>query len=728
MAANKLPALMRELGYSCTASESSFLKLLSQVPRIDESAAAEVLAVMATTLKGLDDNLGLHNTLSNALDGGFLGEPGSTTWNFNSVVDAFKRSNPQLDWSKVADALDTPSFLVPDQQAFLLLTAAFKRGSGSQLPVKAVVGRLWANAMGQASFLKFAVNAPPETFSFQQSEHKIEPLEGLHGGKNPLGSPNQAWASIDLLSVLCKLDQGPAQQVVRQVVDVPLKMCPEVLLAAMAAVQPEGQQWPALQREVMLMLTPVYLANNPNSIPVMQRLWNINRNFVTRSMVDWYQQDTTHISRILDVCQDIKALSTILDNTPFPFAMEMAALAHRREYLNLDKWLSERLMQGHVGFLQAMVDFVDQKTQVVDGQPVASLPGRVSVSIESLAIFLRSFVACRSANPPMASELVSELNRVQAQAIRAFPQLQLLVQGPSTPLYASDIEEEANTTFQKLYGDALSLEEVIAKLRRSKTSNVPREQEVFACMIHNLFDEYKFFPRYPPKELRITAILFGQLVHHQLVSSITLGIALRYVVEALAKAPSDNMFKFGMEALTQFRSQIGAWPAFCNQLLQIPHMRDTDPELYAMMEKVASGQQGGVDASAALQQGMGQPKPGGMLGLAGTEEGPGMTNGVGEGGAGDAFGLPGLGGLRPGFGAAGGCGIDWWLLCCGWLDDDAGALLLCMTAALVMMVLRAGCCCHPSCCVQQQQQQWAGHMLTGATALLYSLCWAACCH
>jgi hypothetical protein len=28
-------------------------------------------------------------------------------------------------------------------------------------------------------------------------------------------------------------------------------------------------------------------------------------------------------------------------------------------------------------------------------------------------------------------------------------------------------------------------------------------------MVHNLFDEYRFFPKYPEKELRITAVLFG---------------------------------------------------------------------------------------------------------------------------------------------------------------------------------------------------------------------------
>ena len=59
-------------------------------------------------------------------------------------------------------------------------------------------------------------------------------------------------------------------------------------------------------------------------------------------------------------------------------------------------------------------------------------------------------------------------------------------------------------------------------LRNFRASQVQRERDIFSCMVHNLFDEYKFFPKYPEKELRITAVLFGQLILHNLVSNITL--------------------------------------------------------------------------------------------------------------------------------------------------------------------------------------------------------------
>jgi CCR4-NOT transcription complex subunit 1 len=37
----------------------------------------------------------------------------------------------------------------------------------------------------------------------------------------------------------------------------------------------------------------------------------------------------------------LQVLPTVLDNTPFAFAIDLAALASRREYLNLEKWLQD---------------------------------------------------------------------------------------------------------------------------------------------------------------------------------------------------------------------------------------------------------------------------------------------------------------------------------------------------------------------------------------------------
>ena len=37
-------------------------------------------------------------------------------------------------------------------------------------------------------------------------------------------------------------------------------------------------------------------------------------------------------------------------------------------------------------------------------------------------------------------------------------------------------------------------------------------------MLRNVFEEYRFFPHYPDKELRITACLFGGIIEQGLVT------------------------------------------------------------------------------------------------------------------------------------------------------------------------------------------------------------------
>jgi CCR4-NOT transcription complex subunit 1 len=89
--------------------------------------------------------------------------------------------------------------------------------------------------------------------------------------------------------------------------------------------------------------------------------------------------------------------------------------------------------------------------------------------------------------------------------------------------------------------------------------------------------------RYPDKELRITGILFGSLIQHQLVSSITLGIALRWVLDALRKPPGTKMFQFGMTALQQFQHRLHEWPQYCQHIMQIPHLGMAHPDLVSFM-------------------------------------------------------------------------------------------------------------------------------------------------
>lgn len=156
-----------------------------------------------------------------------------------------------------------------------------------------------------------------------------------------------------------------------------------------------------------------------------------------------------------------------------------------------------------------------------------------------------------------------------------------------------EVESAANLYFQKLYNGSLGMNEFIGILTDLKNSTDKIKQEIFRCMIHNLFDEYKYFAKYPINELQITSVLFGLLIQNQLISSITLGISLRYVLESLRKDPSlgeanEKMFNFGKLAVEQFKSRLNEWPQYCSHLIQIPHLSKAANEIFLEAQRALS--------------------------------------------------------------------------------------------------------------------------------------------
>jgi len=102
-------------------------------------------------------------------------------------------------------------------------------------------------------------------------------------------------------------------------------------------------------------------------------------------------------------------------------------------------------------------------------------------------------------------------------------------------------------------------------------------------MLKNLFEEYQFFPQYPEKELIITAQLFGGIIEHGLVHNyMALGLALRFVLDALRKTHNSKMYYFGITALDRFKGKLKDFAKYCEHVAGIPHFREFPPHLTAV--------------------------------------------------------------------------------------------------------------------------------------------------
>ena len=145
----------------------------------------------------------------------------------------------------------------------------------------------------------------------------------------------------------------------------------------------------------------------------------------------------------------------------------------------------------------------------------------------------------------------------------------MLCQGTCTCVYCcGQYSKLVAGCWWQVYTEGATAEGLLQQLQRLQASPNPREQAVAKCMIFNLFDEYRFFNKYPEKELHITAVLFSGLVQLRLVQGQQLDTVLRLILDALRQAPGSKLFDFARETLRHVQDSLLAWPHYCSHLLQ----------------------------------------------------------------------------------------------------------------------------------------------------------------
>ncbi|RMZ53881.1 hypothetical protein APUTEX25_005627, partial [Auxenochlorella protothecoides] len=77
---------------------------------------------------------------------------------------------------------------------------------------------------------------------------------------------------------------------------------------------------------------------------------------------------------------------------------------------------------------------------------------------------------------------------------------------------------------RRVYTEALPVATLVAELARMAGSAERRERRLHDCVVHNLFDEYRFLARYPDRELELTGELWGRVMAARLVTGAPLAV------------------------------------------------------------------------------------------------------------------------------------------------------------------------------------------------------------
>ncbi|KAI3908415.1 hypothetical protein MKW92_020455 [Papaver armeniacum] len=528
--------IVKELGYGCTVNATHCKDILSIFLPLTEVTICKILSTIARNHVGLEDLQSTHSTFCSAVGiSSFADSSSLSSWNVDALVESIKQLAPDTNWVHVMENLDHEGFYLPSEDSFSFFMSVY--ASACQVlipsPLHAICGAVWNNAEGQISFLRYAVSASPEIFTFVHSTRQLVYVDAVHGHKLSTGNGNQAWLCLDLLDVLCQLAETGHAGSVRSMLEYPLKHCPEVLLLGLS------------QTNVLTYVTTFIL--------LLSTLY-------------------THLNFVLQI------LCPVLDMAPFSFSIKLAALSSVKEQINLEKWLSDKLSTYGDTFVEACLMFLKEiRLGVPQDVPANSFQ-------HSSAVVLLGHAGQNVSR----HHLLVEMKNLHAVFIQNSTNLQNGGAGNlslSDGGYPDDIEAESNSYFQQMFSGQLSIDAMVQMLARYKESPEKREQSIYECMIWNLFDKYTFFPEYPERQLRIAAVLFGSLIKHQLVTHLTLGTALRGVLDALRKSADSKMFVFGVKALEQFVDRLIEWPQYCNHILQISHLRTTQLELVTFIER-----------------------------------------------------------------------------------------------------------------------------------------------
>ncbi|XP_028930979.1 CCR4-NOT transcription complex subunit 1 isoform X10 [Ornithorhynchus anatinus] len=678
MMESSLADFMQEVGYGFCASIEECRSIIRQfgVREVTAAQVARVLGMMARTHSGLTDGIPLQSI---SAPGSGIWSDGKDksdgaqahTWNVEVLIDVLKELNPSLNFKEVTYELDHPGFQIRDSKGLQNVVYGIQRGLGMEVFPVDLIYRPWKHAEGQLSFIQHSL-INPEIFCFADYPCHTVATDILKAPPEDDNREIATWKSLDLIESLLRLAEVGQYEQVKQLFNFPIKHCPDMLVLALLQI---NTSWHTLRHELISTLMPIFLGNHPNSAIILHYAWHGQgqspsiRQLIMHAMAEWYmrgeQYDQAKLSRILDVAQDLKALSMLLNGTPFAFVIDLAALASRREYLKLDKWLTDKIREHGEPFIQACMTFLKRRCPSILGglAPEKDQPKSAQLPPETLATMLACLQACAGSvsqelsetiltmvancsnvmnkarqpppgvmpkgRPPSASSL-DAISPVQTTAFSGigglssqlpgglgtgsltgigtaalglpavnndpFVQRKLGTSGLNQPTFqqskmkpsdlsqvwpeanqhfSKEIDDEANSYFQRIYNHpphpTMSVDEVLEMLQRFKDSNIKREREVFNCMLRNLFEEYRFFPQYPDKELHITACLFGGIIEKGLVTYMALGLALRYVLEALRKPFASKMYYFGIAALDRFKNRLKDYPQYCQHLASISH-------------------------------------------------------------------------------------------------------------------------------------------------------------
>lgn len=666
-----LQRLLEDLGPEATASRNmaSLVRTLVHFGRPSEAAVASALLFLATAepppeSAAVDSHIMFHlfamfcaDPESPALDSAVQRAvasvtPSPTEWRVDvlvqAVVSVAAQFNAPLDWRLVIRSLDVDGLEKQlNQSAFVEIAKAHMTGTGGSLVPGDVILGDWMHAPSQICMISHALASPKyvnwdtlEAFEGATAEDAVSP-----------------FARINLVEKLIELDA-------RDLLQFALRQDPNLVLLSLTCSKPRRNA--SLQHKLTVTLLSPLIAAYPKSEKTLRQMWHVTPTLVESGLVSMWKKDPVMSRLAFMIAVDLNFLKDLLRaGNSAEFSLELAMLAFKEGLVNLETWLTDLLTARGLTVASTITAHLATKLRIDEGLEAAQMPldavrvifrclvnvlrgdsgnpqtqevldgfqelvqayARLNPRLTDLSPSLdvrdptvlvgtevpenvaggdRSLPEITSSLPPETSEGISEAASTAAALLLPSP----LASNRVPAGFPSSIEKEASSYFENLYMRNLPTEHAVDLLRNYKLSNTDHNRRVFLCAMHTLFDEYRFFKKYPDRELEITGRLFGSIVNESLLEGELQGLALRCVLDALKTTepsphPIGRLATFGLYALERYLSRLREWPQYCGQILKLPRLAEVKPSIVEEAKRAFEVYRGPVPSEVERAIGLG---------------------------------------------------------------------------------------------------------------------------
>ncbi|KAI4281286.1 MAG: hypothetical protein L6R38_003811 [Xanthoria sp. 2 TBL-2021] len=323
----------------------------------------------------------------------------------------------------------------------------------------------------------------------------------------------------------------------------------------------------------------------------LHSLWKQDRSWLATKLNRVHSREPLYLPLILDHAQQHGWLDDLLTLMTL-FAIDLAALAHRRNVIDLDQWAQNKLQQQPGIFVEHLMRYLTVKYE--DEQRIAR---REQPSPRTIPLAIKTVVAMLNILDEFAVGRSEQVTALERQCISAYPRIMIFepeIDESADDDYESNrlsetTDAEMQELYKRMYSREMEVEDIVHEMKTFRDSGDPAKGDLFACMVHGLFDEFACFSDYPNEPLATTACLFGGIIRNHLISGVALRVGQKMILEGVRDYNThDSMYKFGLQALLHMKQALEEWPNYCAELAAIPGLHGTD--VHPRLLEILSGQ------------------------------------------------------------------------------------------------------------------------------------------